>query len=41
MNVMENGVYETTKLVSKSKEGKAAMNINQISELDQYQEAAL
>lgn len=41
MKAMENGVYETTKLVSKSKGGKAAMNINQISELDQYQEAAL
>ncbi|EEK62147.1 nucleoside triphosphate pyrophosphohydrolase family protein [Bacillus cereus] len=41
MKAMENGVYETTKLVSKSKRGKAAMNINQISELDQYQEAAL
>ncbi|WP_267418878.1 nucleoside triphosphate pyrophosphohydrolase family protein [Bacillus sp. GC_Bacil_1] len=41
MNVMENGVYETTKLVSESKEGQAVMNINHISELDQYQEAAL
>ncbi|MGX5442879.1 nucleoside triphosphate pyrophosphohydrolase family protein [Bacillus thuringiensis] len=41
MNVMENGVYETTKLVSESKEGQAAMNIDHISELDQYQEAAL
>lgn len=41
MKAMENGVYETTKLVSKSKGGKAAMNINQISELDQYQEAVL
>ncbi|MGH1212664.1 nucleoside triphosphate pyrophosphohydrolase family protein [Bacillus cereus] len=41
MKAVENGVYETTKLVSKSKGGKAAMNINQISELDQYQEAAL
>ncbi|PFU03560.1 nucleoside triphosphate pyrophosphohydrolase family protein [Bacillus thuringiensis] len=41
MNVMENGVYETTKLVSESKEGQAVMNINHTSELDQYQEAAL
>ncbi|HEB2433523.1 TPA: nucleoside triphosphate pyrophosphohydrolase family protein [Bacillus cereus] len=41
MNVMENGVYETTKLVSESKEGQAVMNINHICELDQYQEAAL
>ncbi|HHT7225266.1 TPA: nucleoside triphosphate pyrophosphohydrolase family protein [Bacillus cereus] len=41
MNVMENGVYETTKLVSESKEGQAVVNINHISELDQYQEAAL
>ncbi|MCI4250569.1 nucleoside triphosphate pyrophosphohydrolase family protein [Bacillus sp. CCB-MMP212] len=41
MNVMENGVYETTKLVSELKEGQAVMNINHISELDQYQEAAL
>ncbi|QDD83814.1 nucleoside triphosphate pyrophosphohydrolase family protein [Bacillus cereus] len=41
MNAMENSVYETTKLVSESKEGQAVMNINQICELDQYQEAAL
>ncbi|MBS9803071.1 nucleoside triphosphate pyrophosphohydrolase family protein [Bacillus toyonensis] len=41
MKVMENGVYATTKLVSESKGGQAIMNINQISELDQYQEAAL
>ncbi|MFT4499051.1 nucleotide pyrophosphohydrolase, partial [Bacillus cereus] len=41
MNAMENGVYETTKLVSESKGGQAVMNINQICELDQYQEAAL
>ncbi|ANC08053.1 MULTISPECIES: nucleoside triphosphate pyrophosphohydrolase family protein [Bacillus cereus group] len=41
MNAMENGVYETTKLVSESKEGQAVVNIYQISELDQYQEAAL
>ncbi|MHC2833806.1 nucleoside triphosphate pyrophosphohydrolase family protein [Bacillus sp. F9_6S_D1_P_5] len=41
MNVMENGVLEATKLISKSKEGQAEMNINQICELDQYQEAAL
>ncbi|TKI94893.1 nucleotide pyrophosphohydrolase, partial [Bacillus cereus] len=30
MNAMENGVYETTKLVSESKGGQAVMNINQI-----------
>ncbi len=30
-----------TKLINKSKGGPAVMNINQISELDQYQEAAL
>ncbi|MGN4543828.1 nucleoside triphosphate pyrophosphohydrolase family protein [Bacillus cereus group sp. MYBK95-2] len=41
MNVMENGVYEITKLVSELKEGQAVMNINHICELDQYQEAAL
>ena len=41
MKVMENGVYETTKLVSKSNGGQDAMNINQICELDHYQEAAL
>lgn len=38
---MENGVFGVTRLISKSKGGKAAMNINKISELDQYQEAAL
>ena len=41
MKAMENGVYETTKLVSESMEVQAVMNINQICELDQYQEAAL
>ncbi|MDA2439629.1 nucleoside triphosphate pyrophosphohydrolase family protein [Bacillus cereus] len=41
MKVMENGVFGVTRLISKSKGGKAAMNINKISELDQYQEAAL
>ncbi len=41
MKVMENGVYATTKLVSESKGGQAVMNINQICELDRYQEAAL
>ncbi|MDA1867346.1 MULTISPECIES: nucleoside triphosphate pyrophosphohydrolase family protein [Bacillus cereus group] len=41
MNTMENGVYETTKLVSESMEVQVVMNINQICELDQYQEAAL
>ena len=38
---MENGVYETTRLVSESMEWQAVMNINQICELDQYQEATL
>lgn len=41
MKAMENGVYVTAKLVSESKGGQAVMNINQICELDQYQEAAL
>ncbi|OOR14179.1 nucleotide pyrophosphohydrolase [Bacillus cereus] len=41
MKVMENGVMEATKLISNSKEGQAVMKINQICELDQYQEAAL
>ncbi|MDA2257896.1 nucleoside triphosphate pyrophosphohydrolase family protein [Bacillus cereus group sp. MYBK163-2] len=41
MNAMENGVYEITRLVSESMEGQAVMNINQICELDQYQEATL
>lgn len=41
MKAMENGVFEATKLISKSKEGQAEMNINQICELDQYQEATL
>lgn len=41
MKAMENGVYATTKLVSESKGGQAVMNINQICELDQYQEATL
>lgn len=41
MKAMENGVYATTKLVSESKGGQVVMNINQICELDQYQEAAL
>ena len=41
MNAMENDVYETTRLVSESMEGQAVMNINQICELDQYQEATL
>lgn len=41
MNIMENGVFGVTKLISKSKEGQAVMNINQICELDQYQEEAL
>lgn len=41
MKAMENGVYATTKLVSESKGGQAVMDINQICELDQYQEATL
>lgn len=41
MKTMENGVFGVTKLISKSKEGQAVMNDNQICELDQYQEAAL
>ena len=41
MKAMENGVYAATKLISKSKGGQAVMNINQICELDQYQEATL
>lgn len=41
MKTMENGVFGVTKLISKSKEGQAVMNINQICELDQYQEATL
>lgn len=41
MKTMENGVFGVTKLISKSKEGQDVMNINQINELDQYQEAAL
>ncbi|MEH6431909.1 nucleoside triphosphate pyrophosphohydrolase family protein [Bacillus sp. H7(2023)] len=41
MKIMGNGVLEATKLMSKAKEGQALMNNNQISELDQYQEAAL
>ncbi|MCU4715942.1 nucleoside triphosphate pyrophosphohydrolase family protein [Bacillus cereus] len=41
MKVMGNGVLEATKLMSKAKEGQALMNNNQVSELDQYQEAAL
>ncbi|MED2761590.1 nucleoside triphosphate pyrophosphohydrolase family protein [Bacillus thuringiensis] len=41
MKTMENGVFGVTKLISKSKEGQAVMDINQICELDQYQEAAL
>ncbi|MFD0771636.1 nucleoside triphosphate pyrophosphohydrolase family protein [Bacillus sp. CGMCC 1.60114] len=41
MKAMKNGVMEVTKLISKSKEGKAVMNIDQICELDQYQEAVL
>ncbi|KLA33876.1 nucleoside triphosphate pyrophosphohydrolase family protein [Bacillus bombysepticus] len=41
MKSMKNGVLEVTKLISKSKEGQAVMNDNQICELDQYQEAAL
>ena len=39
MKEMKNGVLEVTKLISKSKEGQALMNNNQICELDQYQEA--
>ncbi len=39
MKAMENGVFGVIKLISKSKEGQAVVNINQISELDQYQEA--
>ncbi|ARC28132.1 MULTISPECIES: nucleoside triphosphate pyrophosphohydrolase family protein [Bacillus cereus group] len=41
MKTMENGVFGVTKLISKSKGGQAVMNINQICELDQYQEGAL
>jgi hypothetical protein len=41
MKAMENGVYETTQLINESKGGQAVMNINQICELDQYQEATL
>ncbi len=41
MKAIENGVFGVTKLINKSKGGPAVMNINQISELDQYQEAAL
>ncbi|MFE6708705.1 nucleoside triphosphate pyrophosphohydrolase family protein [Bacillus thuringiensis] len=41
MKAMKNGVMEVTKLISKSKEGQAEKNNNQICELDQYQEAAL
>ncbi|MGN4560870.1 nucleoside triphosphate pyrophosphohydrolase family protein [Bacillus cereus group sp. MYBK5-2] len=41
MKAMKNSVMEVTKLISKSKEGQALMNHNQICELDQYQEAAL
>ncbi|NIL29565.1 nucleoside triphosphate pyrophosphohydrolase family protein [Bacillus thuringiensis] len=41
MKAMKNRVMEVTKLINKSKEGQALMNINQICELDQYQEAAL
>ncbi|PGT79483.1 nucleotide pyrophosphohydrolase [Bacillus cereus] len=41
MKAMKNGVMEVTKLINKSKEGQSVMNINQICELDQYQEAAL
>ncbi|MDF9633150.1 nucleoside triphosphate pyrophosphohydrolase family protein [Bacillus cereus] len=41
MKIMGNGILEATKLMSKAKEGQALMNNNQISELDQYQEAAL
>ncbi|MED0993632.1 nucleoside triphosphate pyrophosphohydrolase family protein [Bacillus nitratireducens] len=41
MKAMENGVYAATKLISKSKGGQAVMNINQICELDQYQEETL
>ncbi|MFJ7804768.1 nucleoside triphosphate pyrophosphohydrolase family protein [Bacillus cereus] len=41
MKIMGNGVLEATKLMSKAKEGQALMNNNQISELDQYQEASL
>ncbi|ANS45899.1 hypothetical protein BT246_04610 [Bacillus thuringiensis] len=41
MKAMKNSVMEVTKLISKSKEGKALTNNNQICELDQYQEAAL
>ncbi|HDR8145073.1 nucleoside triphosphate pyrophosphohydrolase family protein [Bacillus thuringiensis] len=41
MKAMKNSVMEVTKLISKSKEGQAVMNHNQICELDQYQEAAL
>ncbi|AJQ59285.1 nucleotide pyrophosphohydrolase [Bacillus thuringiensis] len=41
MKAMKNGVMEVTKLISTLKEGQAEMNINQICELDQYQEAAL
>ncbi|MGR5996619.1 nucleoside triphosphate pyrophosphohydrolase family protein [Bacillus cereus] len=41
MKAMKNSVMEVTKLISKSKEGQALMNNNQICELDQYQEADL
>ncbi|MBD5798372.1 nucleotide pyrophosphohydrolase [Bacillus pseudomycoides] len=41
MKTMENGVFGVTKLISKSKEGQAEMNINQICGLDEYQEATL
>lgn len=41
MKAMENGVYETTQLINESKGGQAAMNINQICGLDEYQEATL
>ena len=39
MKAMKNSVMEVTKLISKSKEGQALMNNNQICELDQYQAA--
>ncbi|PEN09688.1 nucleoside triphosphate pyrophosphohydrolase family protein [Bacillus pseudomycoides] len=41
MKTMENGVFGVTKLISKSKEEQAEMNINQICGLDEYQEATL
>ncbi|AXK18603.1 nucleoside triphosphate pyrophosphohydrolase family protein [Bacillus sp. COPE52] len=41
MKTMENGVFGVTKLISKSKEGQVVMDINQICELNDYQESTL